>query len=220
MRVGRRGCVVHFGCNAAENRRRILVLPPKFAFRRPQPRASALAATVCSLLVVLGLPGAAAAEVGLGQIAGHGGCIWQQDSEESDSDLLKAMADTEARVRSLCADTLGKLPPTKAIRDRLSEALADKDEDVRLSAARGLWDGAEAAERGKLVQALAAALESENLLVRKRVAQMLGEFGPAARAAVPALLLSLRDRESAVRDAAAAALKQIDPKAAAKAGVR
>ena len=82
----------------------ILALPPKFAFRRPQPRASALAATVCSLLVVLGLPGAAAAEVGLGQIAGHGGCIWQQDSEESDSDLLKAMAD--------CAVGKGLLGPS------------------------------------------------------------------------------------------------------------
>ena len=56
--------------------------------------------------------------------------------------------------------------------------------------------------------------------VRKRAAQILGELGPGAKEAVPALLQSLRDRENAVRDAAAAALKQIDPKAAAKAGVR
>src|SRR5437764_531087 len=43
------------------DRRMILALPPKFAFRRPQPRASALAATVCSLLVVLVLRGASSA---------------------------------------------------------------------------------------------------------------------------------------------------------------
>jgi HEAT repeat protein len=135
-------------------------------------------------------------------------------------ELLQTMADREARVRALCADALGKLPHTKAIRARLTEALTDRAEDVRVSAARGLWSGAEASERAKLVQTLAAALESESTMVRKRAAQLLGEFGPAARAAVPALLQSLRDRENAVREAAEAALRQIDPKAAAKAGVR
>ena len=66
----------------------------------------------------------------------------------------------------------------------------------------------------------AGVLESETTMVRKRAAQILGEFGPGAKGAVPALLQSLRDRENAVREAASAALKQIDPKAAAKAGVR
>ena len=135
-------------------------------------------------------------------------------------ELLATMADLDARVRAVCADALGKVPATKAIRERLTAALADKDEGVRLSAARGLFDAAEAAQRAKLVQTVSAALDSDSAAGRKRAAQILGAFGPAAKAAVPALVQSLRDRENAVRAAAAAALKQIDPKAAAKAGVR
>ena len=56
---------------------------------------------------------------------------------------------------------------------------------------------------------------------RPDVVEALGEFGPKARAAVPVLIKLLADRSS--KDIVAAvpiALKQIDPDAAAKAGVK
>jgi HEAT repeat protein len=134
--------------------------------------------------------------------------------------LFLVLADKDARVRSACAEALGKLPPGKAVRDKLTAALADKDDLVRLSVAGALWGQSGGAERGKLVELAAGALESKSAPVRKRAAEVLGRFGPAAKEAVPALLLVLRDRQNAVREAAAAALRQIDPKAAARAGVR
>jgi HEAT repeat protein len=135
--------------------------------------------------------------------------------------LLKTMRDGEARVRALCAEALGNLPESAKVQTRLTEALSDKDEEVRLSAARALWKNRGApGEPGKLVELVTAGLESDKPAVRKRAAQVLGEFGAGARAAVPGLLQALRDREGAVREAAAAALRRIDPKAARKAGVR
>jgi HEAT repeat protein len=47
----------------------------------------------------------------------------------------------------------------------------------------------------------------------------LGYFGPAARSAVPLLLVALKDPIDEVRHGAAEALKKIDPAAAAKAGL-
>ena len=48
----------------------------------------------------------------------------------------------------------------------------------------------------------------------------LGLIGNKARAAVPIIITALTDNEELVREAAAEALKKIDPEAAAKAGVK
>ena len=50
-------------------------------------------------------------------------------------------------------------------------------------------------------------------------ANALGQFHPEAREALPVLRHLLDDTEPAVRKAAAQALKRIDPRAAAEAGV-
>src|SRR5439155_1762109 len=55
-------------------------------------------------------------------------------------------------------------------------------------------------------------------LVRRRAALALGELGPAARTAVPALLEALRDKELMVRRWTAFALGEIASKAASAAG--
>jgi hypothetical protein len=70
------------------------------------------------------------------------------------------------------------------------------------------------------VPILVAGLDDPNL--RALAAHALGEYGPEARAAVPALLRMLATNNSAslVRNVAAAALKAIDPEAAARAGVQ
>ena len=51
-------------------------------------------------------------------------------------------------------------------------------------------------------------------------AESLGEIGPDAKSAVPALIESLKDPSLEVRDMAGASLKKIDPAAAAKQGVK
>jgi hypothetical protein len=72
------------------------------------------------------------------------------------------------------------------------------------------------------VPILVAGLDDPNLCARSNAAHALGKYGPEARAAVPALLRMLATSNSAglVHDVAAAALKAIDPEAAAKAGVK
>jgi hypothetical protein len=67
-------------------------------------------------------------------------------------------------------------------------------------------------------------LRDRDPVLRRYAADCLGDLGPKARAAVPALLRALRDQEKGgffctVSEAAADALKQIDPETAAQAGV-
>jgi HEAT repeat protein len=58
-----------------------------------------------------------------------------------------------------------------------------------------------------------AGLKADNPDVRKKAARDLGEFGLAAKAAVPRLIATLRDTVPEVRQAAAAALGNIGPEA-------
>jgi HEAT repeat protein len=59
---------------------------------------------------------------------------------------------------------------------------------------------------------------TEQPYIRQQAVNALGEVGPPAKAAVPALLKARKDNN--LRFVADAALKKIDPRAAAKAGVR
>jgi HEAT repeat protein len=63
-------------------------------------------------------------------------------------------------------------------------------------------------------------LSDTNFTVRVGAARGLGRFGADAHQAVPALVGLLSDANPFVRDAVSNALKEIDPEAAAKAGVK
>jgi HEAT repeat protein len=63
-------------------------------------------------------------------------------------------------------------------------------------------------------------LSDTNHVVRTLAAQGLGWYGAEARQAVPVLVPLLNDPYRFARVAATNALKKIDPKAAAKAGVK
>lgn len=69
------------------------------------------------------------------------------------------------------------------------------------------------AEASAIVPVLIASLGDSDSFVRRDAARALGEFGPGAASAVPALMALRKDKES-VRRAAAEALDQIDPSAA------
>jgi len=120
----------------------------------------------------------------------------------------------------------------------LSDAMKDKDSIVRLNVVFILSGIGKHA-----TPVLINALDDKNTFVRYRAFFGLGEIGPPAKAAVPALRKVLADKENAteslpklprllpgiieeyktyksVHEAAADALKKIDPEAAAKAGVK
>ncbi len=75
------------------------------------------------------------------------------------------------------------------------------------------------ADRQEVVSLLARELDSRRVDTRFCSAVSLGQMGPEARGAVPALLAHLKDPDKMVRHDAAQALEQIDPAVAAQAGV-
>ena len=75
---------------------------------------------------------------------------------------------------------------------------------------------------GLTIPVLITGLNDHELFVQQYAADALREYGPEARVAVPLLLRMLPTDKAAgiADDAAASALKVIDPEAAAKAGVK
>jgi HEAT repeat protein len=110
--------------------------------------------------------------------------------------------------------------------ERLVELLAQKDErkDRDLLRLDALFRLAALGPKAKdAVPVLMKTVRDESLPVRSQAVYVLGQVGPAARDAVPVLLKVARDRDGQpldVREAAVAALKQIDPAAAKKEGLR
>jgi HEAT repeat protein len=105
--------------------------------------------------------------------------------------LVQALKDEDASVRGLVAAAVGEIGRT--------------DPDV-------------AREQPGVILALAAVLQDKNAQVRQHTAQSLGEFGRAARPAIPALLNAIQDPDAFVRAFAAAALIDIEPETASRAG--
>jgi hypothetical protein len=70
------------------------------------------------------------------------------------------------------------------------------------------------------IPVLTQALTNSRATARESAVRVLGLFGQEAQSAVPAITVCTKDQDQAVRGFATFALKQIDPKAAAKAGVK
>ena len=75
-------------------------------------------------------------------------------------------------------------------------------------------------DKQHVVLLLASGLASTNAGIRERAMRSLGRFGTNASGAVPTLLQAIQDPEKRIRNAAAAALKQIDPEIARRADVK
>jgi hypothetical protein len=122
--------------------------------------------------------------------------------------------DPSPEVRYITANVLGYIgPDARAAGPALLAATKDTDPMVRNNSlcalSRVLHDPQ------LTIPVLIAALDDTESIVRENAAIGLGRCGQQAKAGVPALVRTL-----AINNAAADALKQIDPEAAAKAGVK
>jgi HEAT repeat protein len=147
------------------------------------PRRSAASVVLGTLLFV--------ASPVLGQ-GGRTFADWQRD-------LRDPAVDVRARaVQALVAFDRRALPA-------LTSALGDKEYRVRATAAEAIV----MMPPGDVVPGMIEALRSPEGGVRANAAGVLGAFGPAARAAVPALTRALKDPNPRVRELAGEALNRI-----------
>jgi HEAT repeat protein len=122
-------------------------------------------------------------------------------------------------VRFHAASALGNLGPAaqSAVASLIHAGLWDEDPAVRVEAAMALW---KIDHKGPLVlHVLIKALDDTNELICWIAAERLGELGPEAREAIPALRQALqRDfKASLIKTGIRLALECIDPQAAAEA---
>jgi uncharacterized protein (TIGR03067 family) len=124
--------------------------------------------------------------------------------------LIKLLDDPGKHVRSQAARTLGLFgAEAKAAAPRLKIALNDPGEYVPISAAVALWQ-IDPGQTEACVAALVKALGNKtDPFVRMEAAQGLEALGPAAKGAVPALTVALKDKSSMVRRSAASALGHV-----------
>ena len=119
--------------------------------------------------------------------------------------LIQAVENPTDRLHTAAAVLLGHAgSEAKGAASALIQALTDKDQRVRESARGALGNlGAEA------VPSLIQALGSQSPYVRSAAAEAVLRIGPEAKAAGPALLDLLKDKDDDVRQSALGALKEI-----------
>jgi HEAT repeat protein len=135
-----------------------------------------------------------------------------QSSRLSVTELLDYLNAPEAPLRFSAAQALGewRAEAQPAVGRLLQVTLQDPDPGVRLEAAMALYRiGGEA---GKVVPLLVNALGDASEVRRWIAADCLGEIGPAARSAAPALRAALHREEQSplIRKALTLALEKIE----------
>jgi HEAT repeat protein len=133
--------------------------------------------------------------------------------------LLGILTDRDSgdALRCEAARALARAAPQGPGTDAALRAAAnDKSASVGVCAAEALWRASGDADRA--AKALVARLSDKH--VRAAAAQVLYRMGPEAKAAVPALLAAAKDKDRLFHESVVMALQKIDPRAAAKAGVK
>ena len=135
--------------------------------------------------------------------------------------LVDALHNDLDVVRFHAASALGDFGPAgrQGVPELIHASLWDDDPAVRLEAAAALWK-IDSTNGPLVLHVLTRALDDGNELVCWIAAECLGQMGPAAREAAPALRQALqRDfRLSLIKTGVRLALERIDPQAAAGAG--
>jgi HEAT repeat protein len=123
-------------------------------------------------------------------------------------DLLK---DSSPERRIIAAQTLGKLSPYRdsVVTAALRRALDDREARVRIKAALALYQ-VDRKTADQSITVLIKALNDRNPGVRLEAISTIGEIGPAAAAALPAIREATRDEASMVRMAAGRILDDIE----------
>jgi len=133
--------------------------------------------------------------------------------------LFAALTNQDAFARQLAVIALSwERSDLNLVVPALIARLSDQNWSVHHAAVRVLGDLH--AEPGLAVPALMRDFAGNDRLLRIQILIALRQFQTNASMAVPMLLEALSDSDEAVRGVAASALKQIDPAAAAKAGVK
>jgi len=137
------------------------------------------------------------------------GWLGRQGEKRALPALLRALNDSDAKVRAASASALAVLGDSGAI-DGLAAALDDGEKSVREEVVRVLGDigGASA------IEPLTKALRDRETIVRRRAATEMGRLADEASGAVEALERLLKDENMEVRLAAARALRKIRQSAA------
>jgi HEAT repeat protein len=128
--------------------------------------------------------------------------------------LTMALQDPDRDVRRAAAETLGVFGSDAK---SAVPALVKYSHEDSFTAGFALWRIDRRPET--VMPALIRALRDPNPMIRASAAGMLGQLGPAAKDAFPALTELLKDNEALPNDQAKRALIAIDKKAAAKLGV-
>ncbi|HEY2841618.1 MAG TPA: HEAT repeat domain-containing protein [Pirellulales bacterium] len=127
--------------------------------------------------------------------------------------LAKLATESSPRVRRYAIEAIVAVPCPVAA-SALVVALDDPDEEIREAASEALGGGAEQfSPTEAMLDGLTSRLSTDSSSrVRMAAMRSLGHYGPAAHAAVPALVRALRDRR--IRSQAAVTLGEIGPAAA------
>src|SRR5262249_10564766 len=127
--------------------------------------------------------------------------------------LIRALRGRDADVRSRAAQALRLIgPEARAAAPTLVEVLRDPEARVRVRAAEALWQVARDPAGAALLPAVRGGGDGA---LGRDAARVLGQMGPAARPAVPALVEALRDADNATGVLVAEVLGRIGPGAAA-----
>lgn len=162
---------------------------------------------------------------GLGQDSPHAEVALQRSGPAAVGPLSAALAAALPAERERAARILGSLGKAAAAAGpALAQALHDRHKEVRLAAAKALWNITNETEA--VVPTLARLLTSEQRAapdgaeVRRQfvqtVIEALGRIGPAARPAIPALLEKTHEDNRLIRESALRALQAIDPPVATR----
>jgi HEAT repeat protein len=132
--------------------------------------------------------------------------------------LIATLKSKDAQVREQAAQTIGAIgEPAAPAAEPLSALHKDKENAVRLAAAKALW--AITKQPDLVVPVLASLLKTNGVPndddgeLRRRflqtVIEALGRIGPVAKTAMPALKVTMKDNNRLIRESAERAFKAI-----------
>jgi HEAT repeat protein len=134
-------------------------------------------------------------------------------AREALPELLDAIRDPTLRdAAAEIAENVSLYQKKDLVPPGVLKLVDDKDPGVRCVAAWFLHRSGQALELRGLLPILKETLTAPDPWARRQAARCLGGLGPNARDAAEALAALLRDEDQGVRDAAARALKSIQPK--------